>query len=447
LPTGLCIAGNVHDASQVIFLADRTWVDADGIRHTEQQIFDAVFDMIRKARKLVLLDMFLYNDFQRGKPETTRLLSSELTEILLQQKQAFPDITIVVITDPINIVYGSLPSAQFKRLSDAGITVVVTDVSRLRDSNPTYSFFWRLLIKPFGNSQRGFLRNPFDPRGKVTLRSYLAIFNFKANHRKVLVADDGDELVGLVASANPHDASSAHANVAARFTGAAVLDLLETENSTLELSGEKPLRPPLATPQQSPGISVQILTELAIKTEALRFIDQARAGERIDLATFYLSDRDIVGALKRARRRGVIMRVLLDPNKDAFGFPKFGIPNQPVAAELRQANIEVRWSHTHGEQCHVKMIRGEDKHGKGFVLLGSANMTRRNLENFNLETNVLILASSSSEVLTDAREHFDLLWNDTTEQIFTVPYEHYRDESVVKKCLYRFMEASGWCTF
>jgi hypothetical protein len=97
LPAGLCFAGGVHDASQVTFLADKTWVDAEGIRHTDQQIFDAVFGMIRRARKLVLLDMFLYNDFQRGIPETTRLLSSELTETLLQQKQAYPDITIAVM--------------------------------------------------------------------------------------------------------------------------------------------------------------------------------------------------------------------------------------------------------------------------------------------------------------------------------------------------------------
>ncbi len=74
-------------------------------------------------------------------------------------------------------------------------------------------------------------------------------------------------------------------------------------------------------------------------------------------------------------------------------------------------------------------------------------MTRRNLDNFNLETDVLVRASSSSAVLRDARRHFDLLWNNTTEQIFTVPYEHYEDESVVKNRLYRFMEVSGWSTF
>ena len=447
LPAGLCLAGGVHDASQVAFLGDKTWVDAHGIRDTDQQIFDAVFDMIKRARKLVLLDMFHYNDFQRGKPETNRLLSSELTETLLHQKQAYPDITVALITDPINTVYGSLPSAQFMRLKDAGITVVMTDLSRLRDSNPSYSFFWRLMIRPLGNSQRGFLPNPFDPRAKVTLRSYLALLNYKANHRKVLISDDGDELVGIVSSANPHDASSANTNAAIRFTGPAAEDLLSAENAVLKLSGEEPLRLPMAAPAQAPGVSVQILTEQAIKTEALRIIEQAQPGERIDLAIFYLSDRDIIGALRRARNKGVLMRVLLDPNKDAFGHRKFGIPNRPVAAELRQANIDVRWGHTHGEHCHAKMMLVEGKSGEGVLLLGSANLTRRNLDNFNLETDVLVRASSSSAVLRDARRHFDLLWKNTTEQIFSVPYEHYRDESVVKKCLYRWMEASGWSTF
>jgi hypothetical protein len=447
LPAGLCFAGGVRDSSAVAFLSDKTWVDAGGTRHTEQQIFDAAFDMIRKARKLVFLDMFLYNDFQRGKPETTRLLSSELTDTLLQQKQAYPDITIAVITDPINTVYGSVPSAQFQRLSDAGITVAMTDLSRLRDSNPIYSFLWRLMIRPLGNSQRGFLPNPFDPRGKATVRSYLDLLNYKANHRKVLITDDSDELVGLVSSANAQDASSANVNAAIRFTGPVAADLLASENAVLEFSGKKPLQNTVSAPRQSPGVSIQVLTERAIKTEALQLIDRAQSGERIDLATFYLSDRDVIGALKRARDKGVLVHVLLDPNKDAFGHKKYGIPNRPVATELQQANIDVRWGHTHGEHCHAKMMLVETRNGDGFLLLGSANMTRRNLENFNLETDVLVSGSSLSAVLTDARQHFDLVWNNTNERFFTVPYEHYRDESVVKKYLYRFMEASGWCTF
>jgi phosphatidylserine/phosphatidylglycerophosphate/cardiolipin synthase-like enzyme len=437
----------MHEASEVRFLWDRTWVDSRGIRHNEQQIFDAMFDTIRKARQVVLLDMFYYNDFQRGKPETTRLLSSELTDVLVQQKKDIPDIKIVVITDPINTVYGALRSAQFERLADAGIVVVTTDLTRLRDSNPTYSFFWRLFIRPFGNSPGGVLLNPFDPRTRATLRSYLALLNYKANHRKTLVADDGDELVGIVSSANAQDASSANTNVAIHFKGPAVEDLLASENAVLTLSGAAPILPPIASRERSTGTSIQILTEQAIKTEALRIIDEAEPGDRIDLAMFFLADRQVIAALVNARSKGVSVRVLLDPNKDSFGRRKYGIPNRPVAAELHAAGIEVRWADTHGEQSHAKMMLVGKQDGDGLLLIGSANMTRRNLDNFNLETSALVRAPASSGAMKDAKDHFELLWHNTDEQIFSVPYEEYRNESVVMKYLYRFQEKSGWSTF
>ena len=59
--------------------------------------------------------------------------------------------------------------------------------------------------------------NPFGCE-PVTVRSWLAILNLKANHRKVAIADDGTELRALITSANPHDGSSAHTNRAA-FSG------------------------------------------------------------------------------------------------------------------------------------------------------------------------------------------------------------------------------------
>lgn len=110
VPKGLSYASEPTLAADVRFLADTTWVDADGRRHSEQTIFDAVFDMIRRARKFILIDMFLYNDFEMQITEPLRLLSSELTDALLERKQKHPDIRIVVITDPINTVYGSIES-------------------------------------------------------------------------------------------------------------------------------------------------------------------------------------------------------------------------------------------------------------------------------------------------------------------------------------------------
>ena len=49
---------------------------------------------------------------------------------------------------------------------------------------------------------------------------------------------------------------------------------------------------------------------------------------------FYLSERKIISAIKKAHSRKVKVRLLLDPNKDAFGREKNGIPNRSVAYEL-----------------------------------------------------------------------------------------------------------------
>jgi len=447
LPEGLSFTGAVRTAADVSFQSDMTWVDAKGAQHNSQQIFDTAFEMIRNARRLVLLDMFLYNDFQMGVANPARPLSRQLTDLLLQQKKAYPDIRIIVITDPINTVYGSVPSSAFAELTAADIDVVITDLEKLRDSNPAYSLFWRLFLRPLGNSTRGHLPNPFDPHSKVTLRSYLATLNFKGNHRKVLVTDHGDSLVGLVSSANLHDASSANTNVACKFSGAAVNDLLDTENSILKLCGRALLKFTANASEPTSDVTVQLLTEGAIKSAALDMINDMQRDGHLNLAFFFLADRDVIKALKNAASRGVRLRILLDPNKDSFGQAKHGIPNRPVAAELVSSGIDVRWSHTHGEQCHQKMLLGVNNKKQAKLLLGSANMTRRNLDDFNLETNILIRAPLSAPVLTDALTHFDYLWRNRPDQVFSVAYEHYRDESVFKRGFYRFMEATGFSTF
>ncbi len=447
LPEGVSFTGGVHTAANVSFLSDMTWVDTEGRQHNRQKIFDTAFEMIRNARRLVLLDMFLYNDFQMGVCDPARPLSRQLTDMLLQQKQAYPDIRVIVITDPINTVYGSVPCNVFAELSAADIDVVITDLERLRDSNPAYSFFWRLFLRPLANSTRGRLPNPFDPRSKVTLRSYLATLNFKGNHRKVLVTDHGDSLVGLVSSANPHDASCANTNVACKFSGAAVNDLLDTENSVLKFCGRTPLTFTANASEPTSDVTVQVLTEGAIKSAALDLINDMQRDDYLNLAFFFLADRDVIKALKNAASRGVHLRVLLDPNKDSFGRAKHGIPNRPVAAELASSGIDVRWSHTHGEQCHQKMLLGMNDNNQAKLLLGSANMTRRNLDDFNLETNVLIRAPLPAPVMTSVATHFDDLWCNKPGRVFSVPYEHYRDESVFKRIRYRFMEATGFSTF
>nr|CAA6822181.1 MAG: conserved hypothetical protein; putative phospholipase D endonuclease domain [uncultured Thiotrichaceae bacterium] len=446
LPDGLSYQGKPQPVQNINFMADISYIDDKGKRHVEQEIFDEVFRAIDQAKRFILVDMFLYNDFQGPVKENTRALSDELTARLIRQKKQFPAMQTIVISDPINNVYGGLPSKQFASLRNAGIHVVITDLNKLPDSNPLYSAFWRLFIKPFGNSQGGILPNPLG-EGRVSARSYLKLLNFKANHRKVLIADKGNDFVGLITSANPHDGSSAHRNVAIKFNGPAVHDLLETEKAVLAFSGATVPDITLPNSQQESGTTVQVLTERKIKTTLLQTLHNAKRGEQIDLSMFYLSDRDIVTALKQLPKRGVKTRVLLDPNKDAFGREKNGIPNRQVARELHEAGIPVRWCNTQGEQCHGKMLIAHNADGNSTIILGSANFTRRNLDDLNLETDVAVRGNRQMPVIKEAQAHFDLMWHNKPGQVFSVDYDAYKDDSLLKQGLYRLMEASGVSTF
>jgi len=361
LPEGLSFAGPPRASDGLKFIADLSWIDENGNRQVDQRIFESMLSMVSAARRLIVVDVFLYNDFQGTVPETTRLMSAEFTNALLAQKNRFPDIEIIVITDPLNTLYDSLSSAYFTALRNAGVRVIETDLDRLRDSNPLYSAAWRLLARPFGTAAAATLPNPVGP-GHVSIRSYLKLLNFKANHRKIIVADDGGDLVGLVTSANIHDASSAHRNVAIQFQGDAALDLLETEIAVIRLVDENYA----VTFERTTTISnealdgkttIRVVTEGKIGDAVIAAVESADNGDSIDMMMFYLSDRRVIEALKNAHDRGAHVRVLLDANHDAFGRSKNGIPNRPVAWELLDHGIEIRWCFSKGEQCHTKLVQ------------------------------------------------------------------------------------------
>jgi len=458
LPVGVDVAGDQYRVSgtSVTFLADRTYVDAQGERHSEQQIFDEVFRLIDRSQEYLLVDFFLYNDWQGERPETTRALASELTQALVAKKQALPQIQITVISDPINNFYGGDPSKQFTRLRQAGINVVVTDLTKLRDSNPLYSVLWRSVIQWFNNSNRGgWVPHPFQAEGPaVTVRSWLSLLNFKANHRKILVADepqpDGTtRLATLVTSANPHDGSSAHSNVAIKVTSKLWRDAVPSEQAAGAFSGQTVPDFGGVVTDQDGDVTVQLLTEGAIRRRLVELISQTRPGDTIDMAMFYLAERSIIESLLEAANRGVAIRLVLDPNKDAFGHIKNGVPNRPVAHELlskTKGDVKIRWCDTHGEQCHTKLVlvrRG----GEQTMVLGSANLTRRNIADYNLETNVLVSAEGVIPALTHAADFFEEIWSNKKGRNYTVDYDVYADSVWWKTILYRGQEATGLSSF
>ncbi len=446
-------------ASDLRFLHDLSYNDPQGKPVHEQQIFDEVFAIIDAAETFIVADFFLFNDLMGADNAVFRPLSRQLADRLLARKRANAQLTILLVTDPINEIYGGIRSPLLDELRGAGIDVVVTNLAKLRDSNPLYSPWWRMLVQWWGNEpDEGSMPNPFDTGpSKITLRSWLALANFKANHRKLIVADRADgTLNGLVTSANPHDASSAHSNVAVRFSGDLAKHVVDSELAVARFSGwnghvyasAKEAAPP---GDETQAVSTSYVTEQGIRDHLVDAIDSTRNGDAVRLATFYLADRDIVKGLLAAAERGVTVQLILDANRDAFGRTKDGVPNRPVANELvtkSNSKIAVRWYRTHGEQFHTKLalITRSDRL---IASLGSANLTRRNIGNYNLEANVALEMNTSLPLATQMLGYFNRLWNNEgppgTE--YTAPFGAYQDTDQGKYWRYRLMEATGLSTF
>jgi phosphatidylserine/phosphatidylglycerophosphate/cardiolipin synthase-like enzyme len=196
---------------------------------------------------------------------------------------------------------------------------------------------------------------------------------------------------------------------------------------------------------------VQLLTESAIRHAVLGAVNSTVPGDAIDIAMFYLSERDVVETLIEAAQRGIAVRLILDPNKDSFGRTRDGVPNRPAATELVRRSggmIQVRWYRTHGEQFHSKLVvvRHADR---VWVMLGSANLTRRNIGNYNLEADVAVNASRDTALAQDVQRYFDMLWvNDpVTLREYTSDFSTYEDQSFGRYWRYRLMEATGLSTF
>jgi PLD-like domain len=441
-------------AANVGFIADITASDAFGQPVVSQGIFDAVLALVRNARRFILIDYRIFSDVQQTSEAVTatrRALAEELTRALLARHAAAPGLVILVITDPASERYGERPAAELERLRAAGVSVVTTDLERLRDSNPLYSSLWRLTLRWWDT--------PGAPLAAATRR-----LNFKANGRRVIIADDGhDGLAAVLGSANPSDAESSWSNVALRLGGGALGELLHSELAVAQFSGWRGPATAFAAPQApagcrpaapgapAAGMRVQLLTEGAVRVALLARLEASGAGDAVDVAMYRIADRGVVAALLAAARRGVAVRLILDPSEAASSGALTGIPNQVVASELVSRSggaIHVRWYRTHGERFHsaLVMVYGAER---AWLLAGSATLTRRSLGDFNLVADAAVDDERGGPVTQQAAGYFEALWSNRAALgiEYTSDFAAYADPSQWDYWVYRFMEASGFSGF
>ena len=146
------------------------------------------------------------------------------------------------------------------------------------------------------------------------------------DHVKLLIVDGARAIVGGI-NWGTHSPRNHDFDVLA--TGPVVDNLERVFRQDLALSGD-----PAVIPSPAADRTVQVLTTHpgdGIRAAALTAI--AAAQHSIDIEMFVLSDRLVLEALVSAARRGVHLRVLLDPsqpqNAAAFGLL------EPVGAEVR----------------------------------------------------------------------------------------------------------------
>lgn len=465
LPEGVHVASPIcrQSAGAVAFIADITAADAFGRAAVSQGIFDSVLEVVRSARHFIVLDYSSIGaDADAAAASPQRRIAAELTDALLERRRTQPDLAVLFITDPANERYGAARSPELQLLRAAGVEVVLTELDRLRDSNLAYSSLWRLTLRWWDP--------PSGPLGVETRR-----LNFKADDRRLVIADDGrGGLTAVIGSATPLDSESGWSNVAARLKGGALETLLESELAIARFSGwagrsERFLArgaqsPPPADCAATAGATlaaaaevpegdarVQLLTEGAIREGLLARLDATGRGDSIDVAMFHLAERGVVESLLAAARRAVSVRVILDPDAAAPSGTAAGIPNQPVASELVARSggaIRLRWYRTHGERFHdsLVMIYGPQQL---WLTLGSAQLTRRSLADYNLETNVVLEAARSSALAQQALQYFDTLWlNRAALGIeYSADFAVFADPAQSDYWLGRLMEGAGLSAF
>lgn len=187
------------------------------------------------------------------------------------------------------------------------------------------------------------------------------------DHVKLLIADD-QAMVGGMNWGKHSDRN--HDYVLQTRISAEVDRLVAIFDQDWTLAGGHPSPLPAVAGdvgQTTPGSEIRVMLESALN----------HARHRVLAEVYTLTDAEIIAELVAAHRRGLLVRVLLDPNQSY---------NLHAYALLRAGGVEVRWYPVpRGVLLHAKIGLFDDE-----LVLGSANWTLSGLgvnHELDIETN------------------------------------------------------------
>ena len=195
-------------------------------------------------------------------------------------------------------------------------------------------------------------------------------------------------------------------------------------------------RLPAAPPVPGRGvgtIDARFLAEGAILIALRDAISAAGPGDSIKIAVQDFGERQLVNALLRAARRGARVQLVLDSGLAG---------TRASAGELMNAQtggIEVRWRtrQTRGAAGYTVI----QHRGDVWVVVGSANFTRRNLGDLDLEADIELHMPARAGPARAAAELFDKEW------LSAGTYAVHDEDSAESYWRYRLAEFTGSAMF
>ena len=510
-PLGINYESPIRETENAEFHYDLTYLDKDGNIQYDRNLWDATLKVVDNAKDYLIIEMFLFNDLYNKDKEHFPEFAKKYTERLVKKQEENPNLKVYILADENNNFYGAFEHPFITSMKNAGINVIIVDIFKLKDTFPWYSPIWRTFIKPMGNPQnKGWITNFYgDMWPKLTIRNLLRALNVKADHKKVFL----NEKEVVVSSANIHDPSYFHENIAIYTDGPIVKDVLhdlqlvakfsdseinvdgsnkETkskiemdlpdktkirkdtmnigdledknnnminleENISDSQKNEKGEKESFSfnsgkneiTDTEGKTYKIQYLSEGAIGKYLDADIDSLKSGDELLMGMYFLADKGIIDRLIKAANRGVKIRMIFDRSRDAFGMSTNGLPNKPVSKKLKKktkGKIEIKWYFTNNEQYHTKITLMKKTDGSVIINAGSANLIKKNIRGYIMDSNFRILTTQDSKISKDVYTYFDRLW-ENKDGLFTINFDDEPTTSGFSDFMYKILDATQLGSF
>ena len=510
-PLGINYESPIRETENAEFYYDLTYLDKDGNIQYDRNLWDATLKVVDNAKDYLIIEMFLFNDLYNKDKEHFPEFAKKYTERLVKKQEENPNLKVYILADENNNFYGAFEHPFITSMKNAGINVIIVDIFKLKDTFPWYSPIWRTFIKPMGNPQnKGWITNFYgDMWPKLTIRNLLRALNVKADHKKVFL----NEKEVVVSSANIHDPSYFHENIAIYTDGLIVKDVLhdlqlvakfsdseinvdgsnketkskiemdlpdktkirkdtmnigdleDKKNDMIHLEenindsqkNEKGEKESLSlnsgkneiTDTEGKTYKIQYLSEGAIGKYLDADIDSLKSGDELLMGMYFLADKGIIDRLIKAANRGVKIRIIFDRSRDAFGMSTNGLPNKPVSKKLKKktkGKIEIKWYFTNNEQYHTKITLMKKTDGSVIINAGSANLIKKNIRGYIMDSNFRILTTQDSKISKDVYTYFDRLW-ENKDGLFTINFDDEPTTSGFSDFMYKILDATQLGSF